>query len=104
MPSKIKDLDVQVLDNTSGKYINFDEAVKRFSKIPIKTNNNGSLKHCISIQLLLNLCKSRDMLLFDSDTVLNSPIDFINPAYVTIADLEVKNSKDPRSPHGIYLS
>lgn len=100
----IKDLNIQILDNTNGKYINFDDVLKKFSKIPIKANNNGSLKHCYSIQFLLNKCKSRDMLLFDSDTILKSAIDFINPSYVTIADLEIKRSKDPRMQNKIYTS
>ena len=102
--NSLKNLNIQVLDNTTGKYINFDNALKNFSKIPIKANNNGSFKHCFSIQFLLNICKSRDMLLFDSDTILKHAIDFINPAYITIADLEIKYSKDSRCKNGIYTS
>ena len=102
--NKLNGIDIQLIDNSNGKIIDFNVALKKFSKIPIKANNNGSLKHCLSIQFLLNTCRSRDMLLFDSDTILLKQIDFINPAYVTIADLEKKGDTCSRAPRGKYLS
>jgi hypothetical protein len=42
-------MDIRVIDNTCGKIIDFNSALKKFSRIPIKANNNGSLKHCLSI-------------------------------------------------------
>lgn len=104
MSNKLNGIDIQLIDNSNGKIIDFNAALKKFSKIPIKANNNGSLKHCLSIQFLLNACRSRDMLLFDSDTILLKQIDFINPAYVTIADLEKKGDPCSRAPCGKYLS
>jgi hypothetical protein len=44
------------------------------------------------------------LLLFDSDTVLLKNIDFINPSYITVADLEKKDDPCARSPSGKYLS
>lgn len=104
MSNKLNGIDIQLIDNSNGKIIDFNAALKKFSKIPIKANNNGSLKHCLSIQFLLNACRSRDMLLFDSDTLLLKQIDFINSAYVTIADLEKKGDPCSRTPSGKYLS
>ena len=104
MSDALNSMDIRVIDNTHGKIIDFNSALKKFSKIPIKANNNGSLKHCLSIQFLLNICRSRDLLLFDSDTLLLKNIDFINPSYITVADLEKKDDPCTRSPSGKYLS
>lgn len=50
-------------------------------------NNHASAKHCYSIQYLLNICKTKYMVLFDSDTVLRKDIDFIDDNTVTAADI-----------------
>ena len=50
-------------------------------------NNHASAKHCYSIQYLLNICKTKYMVLFDSDTVLHKDIDFIDDNTVTAADI-----------------
>jgi len=49
IPDYMKKLNVQVFDNTDGKLLNFDYALKTMSNIRLKTNNNGSFKHCLSI-------------------------------------------------------
>ena len=104
IPNKMNQLGIQVLDNTNGKIINFNNALKTMSNITIKTNNNGSFKHCLSIQFLIDFCKTQDLLIFDSDTLLLKPIDFIDHKYITVADLEIKNKKNPRNGGKIYRS
>ena len=86
-----------MLDNTKGQLINFDEALMRYSRTEIHVNRNGSFKHCLSVQFLIEFCKTRDMLLFDSDTILNHSVDFIDPLVVTAADIEEKNEKSCRN-------
>ena len=67
-------------------------------------NNNGSFKHCLSIQFLIDSCKTRDLLIFDSDTLLLKSIDFIDSKYAVIADLEKKNERDSRIHGNVYTS
>lgn len=86
--SKIKN--ITILDNTKNQLINFSKVLKncpyRLSSQDI--NNYASLKHAYSIQYLLDICQTKFMLLFDSDTILLRDIDFINDSYITAATIE----------------
>ena len=80
--------EVTVLDNTYGKYIDFQKVMQTFSTLEIKANANGSLKHCYSIQFLLNACHTRHMLMLDSDVIFHKKPDFIDDNVITSAEIE----------------
>lgn len=75
----VVDLDLSdrcvILDNTAGKYINFKKIVSQFGS-DTSFNDYANLKHCYSIQLLMNLCMTDVFVLVDSDIVLKR--DFSN--------------------------
>lgn len=82
----------QIIDNTTQKYIDFDAIIKQFAKVS-SANNYASLKHCVSIQFLLNICTTRYAMLFDSDTKLLRDIDFISDEIISAFDIHNNGSK-----------
>lgn len=89
---------IEIINNTTGKYVNFDRILQQcpFKLMKNNANNYGSLKHAASIQFLLNICTTKILILFDSDTILLKAIDFIDTQYASIADLE-ENGKIGRN-------
>ena len=92
------DTKIEIINNTTGKYVNFNQVLQKcpFKLMKNNANNYGSLKHAASIQFLLNICTTKILLLFDSDTILHKDIDFIDMQYASIADLE-ENGKNGRN-------
>ena len=65
---------VEVIDNTKGEIINFDEWLKTFpDKEPSPGNDWGSAKHCYSIQWIVDHRKNPFMLM-DGDVLLKKDI------------------------------
>lgn len=65
---------VEIIDNTKGQIINFDEWLEQFPerflhKNPVVLNSWGSAKHCVSIQQALGLIKD-PVVLLDSDVLI----------------------------------
>lgn len=81
---------VEVLDNTNGQYINFNEIVKKYGgKIDSSVvSGYANLKHSYSIQFLLNISKTANFILFDNDTILKKKIDFIDNRYISISGFQ----------------
>lgn len=84
---------IKVLDNTNNHYLNFskyiDEIKLIYRLIGNNANNYGSLKHCMSIQFLINICQTRGLLLFDSDIIVKQDLDkLIDYNFATVADIQ----------------
>ena len=63
---------VTVIDNTSGKVVDFDEIIDRHKTFYNKKaldNNFGSFKHCISVETAMNLL-GKNFVLLDSDVLI----------------------------------
>lgn len=99
-------INIKILNNYNSKYINFDNILNTcpYKLMPNNGNNYGSLKHAFSIQFLLNICTTKYLLLFDSDTELLKDIDFISNNYITVSDIEYNNKIDSRMNNKIYTS
>ena len=89
LDSSIDKSRIEVIDNTHGRFIDFNKMIVSFFN-KRSHNNHASAKHCYSIQYLLNICKTKYMVLFDSDTVLRKDIDFIDDNTVTAADIQTR--------------
>ena len=77
---------IKVIDNTKQQIINFNKMLQLYGGKT--TNNYANMKHAMSIQFLLSIFNTRGLLLFDSDAMLKSPIDFIDFKYATIGGLQ----------------
>ena len=75
-PFKIQMKGVTVLDNTKGKYINFDMELARYNKSTTTTNGWASDRHMMSVQKLMELLPD-GFLLMDSDVLLKKDVDFM---------------------------
>lgn len=76
LPFKAKFDNVTVFDNTKGKYINFDQWLKKFPKRETsngKINGWGSAKHCVSVEKCMSLING-NFILVDSDVLLKRDI------------------------------
>lgn len=90
---KFEKCNIQILDNTTQKYIQFDSLLKTFDLSSLcKTNNYASLKHVMSIYFLLNIVTSKYLLLCDSDIIIKKQLDFIEDNFITISDIEYTNT------------
>ena len=83
----INQFNIQYIDNTSGKILNFDELFYRWN-LPIhdkfvQINNLGSAKHTLTIDWLMYNLPYSDIVLMDSDVLLKKPIDFIDDKMIT---------------------
>lgn len=87
---------VTVIDNTNDKIIPLEFSVKNFSKIPVPVNNNGSFKHCLTIQWILDQAKENHIVLFDCDVVLKKNLDWLDSNFLTIAQTEDLGKSKPR--------
>ena len=47
---------IKIIDNTKGRFIDFNKILQKFAKCGMKENGNASLKHCYSIDWLLKIC------------------------------------------------
>lgn len=84
--------EIQIIDNFKDQTIDFNEVQSKFSNNPVVWTHNASFKHTYSIHWLIDYCRTREvknLLLFDSDTILNAPIDFIDESYITVADISI---------------
>lgn len=77
---------INVIDNTNGKFIDFDKVVKENSNHSSSPNNHASLKHCYTIDYIIQF-SCQNFLLFDSDTILKQDIDFIDDSFITCASV-----------------
>lgn len=77
------------IDNTKQQILNFDDLLKKYLKLDHKHSNNGSMKHCYTLQHIISTCKTDDLIIIDSDAVLLKDIDFINNNYITVADIQL---------------
>ena len=75
-----KDL-IEVLDNTTGKIIDFNAVVQKYGGI--SDNNYANLKHAYSIQYLINTCNTAGMILCDSDIIVKSKIHIVDYNFLT---------------------
>lgn len=96
---------VDIIDNTKGQCINFEDILKQapYKLMRHNMNNYGSLKHAYSIHWLIGTCQTKNMLLFDSDIILNKDIDFIDEQYITIADIEEHGKPNSRQNNIKYI-
>jgi len=92
---------INILDNTSGKIIDYAKEISEHGA-PISYVNWANLKHTIAIQWMLDNLETDDMILFDSDTILKVPItsDFIDSVYITKADVQKEDRNYPCRPLG----
>lgn len=75
---------IEVIDNTHAKILNFDALLAQFPDKetgPINKSNYGSYKHCCSVQWLMDHL-DEPFLLMDSDVLIRQRITaFCNPSY-----------------------
>lgn len=80
---------VTILDNTKGKYINFDEWLNKYPnkhKSHGRVNNWGSAKHCYSVEKCMEIL-DEPFILLDSDILLKKDIsDLFNEEYIYIGE------------------
>ena len=68
---------VEIIDNTTGKYVDFNgEVFLNMCKTETE-NHHASMRHCYAIQWLLDNIDADSLVLFDSDTILKKPLDFL---------------------------
>lgn len=80
---------VTIIDNTDDKVIPIKFAAKYFPDKTISTpNNNGSFKHCLTIQWIIDNCEKDNLIIFDCDTILKKNIDFLDTKYISIASID----------------
>ena len=76
---------VTVFDNTKGKYINFNNELRKYpnrNKSLGRASNFGSFKHCISVQKCFDLI-NEDFILLDADVLLKKDIsELYNNEYI----------------------
>lgn len=77
---------IKIINNTKQQFIKFDKIIKQYGGNTI--NNFANMKHAMSIQFLITICQTKGMILFDSDTYLKKPIDFIDFNFITIGGLQ----------------
>jgi len=81
---------VQVIDNTQGQFINFDEWLDKFPD-KVKTPNGwASAKHCRSVQWFVDKRKN-PFVLMDSDVLVKEDISlFWNPDHAYVGEIVQK--------------
>lgn len=86
---------VDILDNTKGQLIDFNELLARYpNKVPT-TNNWGSAKHCYTIQKLWEYYPD-GFVLMDSDVLITRDIsEFWDSSFAFIGTVYC----DPKRPH-----
>lgn len=65
-----------VLDNTTGKYADFNNVNKHFGWSYDETY--GSLKHTYSVQVMIDMCATKWFLLLDSDVIVKKDLEFLD--------------------------
>ena len=99
---------IQIIDNTTEKYVNFTKLCDQFIRYDHSHSHNGSFKHAASIQFLFDIITDERLLIVDSDAFLISPISFIDDSFITIADIQQHGEKMgytyPQNPNKVYLS
>ena len=89
-------VDVHVIDNTKGQVVDYSDAVKRYcnftSKAMIETFAGFiSMKHCMALQALIDDSRLQDdILICDSDIIVERDIDFIDSSFAAIGKTETK--------------
>ena len=78
---------IEILDNTSGKIIDFNEVVRKYGGENTSCGY-ANLKHAYSIQYLIDACQTAGMLLCDSDIVVKSKIDIADYNYLTVGKIQ----------------
>ena len=89
---------VTVLDNTAGKYIDFNKFVLQ-TFTTRSHNNHGSAKHCFSVQYLINICTTKHMILLDSDTIVKRDLNIVDESIITCADTQQRSLDFRRTPY-----
>ena len=76
--------DIEVIDNTGGRILDFDKLLEQFpdkEEGPINKSNYGSFKHCRSVQWLIDTLDT-PFVLMDSDVLIRKPLDAVcKPGY-----------------------
>ena len=66
--------EVEVIDNTKGQVVNWEEWLETFpEKVPTPENNWGSAKHCYSVEVCLDLFPE-GFILMDSDVLIKQDV------------------------------
>jgi hypothetical protein len=90
-PFKKRIKGVKVINNTKGKFVNFDEELAKFpdkQEHVRKSSNFASTKHQLSVQKLFELLPDGFVLL-DSDILIKRPIDFLwNEKYAAVGAVQ----------------
>lgn len=95
---------IDYIDNTKQQILNFDELLKKYLKLDHKHSNNGSMKHCYTIQYLIQNCNNNDLILIDSDATLIKDIDFIDNQFITVADIQLHDFPIGNNKNNKYWS
>ena len=90
---------LEVLDNTSGEVYNVNTFIEQYKLDKFVGHRNGyaSLKHCVAIQHIIEMCNTQFLLLLDSDITVHKDLDFLNTvlnapqkAKITTSDIEIR--------------
>ena len=90
---------LEILDNTIGEVYNVNTFIEQYRLDRFVGNRNGyaSLKHCVAIQHIIEMCDTQFLLLLDSDIVVHKDLDFLetalknpNKAKITVSDVEIR--------------
>lgn len=78
---------IDIIDNTNGNIIDFASIVKKHGGK--SSNKHASLKHAVSIQYLIDICKTPGMILLDSDVIVKSGITgMIDYSFLTVGQIQ----------------
>ena len=85
VPSKKRSF-VEYLDNTKNDIIDYNKFVKENCK-GNDPGNYATPKHAHAIDWMIGRCRTKHLLILDSDAILKKDIDFIDDNFCTIADI-----------------
>lgn len=87
---------VKIIDNTTGKFIDFAKVVREFGKTFDETH--GSLRHAYSIQFLINTTTTQKLVLLDSDVILRKNFaDLVAQEAISCFDIGKRKNYQPRA-------
>lgn len=84
-PSKHRN-NVEYIDNTNNQIIDYNKFVKESCR-GYDVGDYATPKHAFAIDWMIKNCKTKNLLILDSDAFLKKDIDFIDDSYCTIADV-----------------
>lgn len=80
---------ITIVDNTNDSLIDYKKIKELFCKTP-NIADHASLKHSVAIEWMIQNCRTQDLLLIDSDAILQKDIDFIDDNFATIAQVKAE--------------